>query len=402
MSVKETKLYDLLGVPPSASPAELKKAYMQKARQYHPDRNPDAGDLFKDISNAYDILSDPDKRQTYDRFGEEGLKEGRSPGGGGFGADILSELFGVRPQGGGRNRKGEDLVHRLNVTLEDLYNGKTTKLALRKNVICAECEGKGSPKPNAVQPCVDCRGHGVKVTLRQVGPGMVQQLQTECPKCRGMGEIIKDKDRCKKCNGNKVNQEKKVLEIFIDKGMTHKQKLVFSGEGDQEPNVIPGDVIIVLNQEQHKTFRRDGADLFMEKEITLFEALCGFSFTITHLDGRVLLVKSGPGEIIKPGDVKEVPNEGMPIHKRPFDKGVLVIKFSIKFPESISPENIPVLAKVLPEPAPLETLNMENVEEVTLQDYGTAQSANPSRGRQKEAYEEEDGGHPQGMGCSQQ
>lgn len=141
----------------------------------------------------------------------------------------------------------------------------------------------------------------MKVTLRQVGPGMVQQLQTECPKCRGLGEIIKDKDRCKKCNGNKVNQEKKVLEIFIDKGMTHKQKLVFSGEGDQEPNVIPGDVIIVLNQEQHKTFRRDGADLFMEKEITLYEALCGFSFTITHLDGRIILVKSSPGEIIKPG-----------------------------------------------------------------------------------------------------
>jgi len=241
----------------------------------------------------------------------------------------------------------------------------------------------------------------VKVTLRQVGPGMVQQLQTECPKCRGMGEIIKDKDRCKKCNGNKVTQEKKVLEIFSEKGHTHKQKLVFSGEGDQEPNVIPGDVIIVLNQEPHKIFRRDNADLFMEKEINLYEALCGFTFSITHLDGRVLLVKSNPGEIIKPGDVKEIPNEGMPIHRRPFDKGVLVIKFGIKFPDTIAPDNYSLLAKVLPEPAPLEGINMENVEEVSLQDYGIAQSANPSRGR-KEVYEEEDGGHPQGMGCTQQ
>jgi len=162
--------------------------------------------------------------------------------------------------GGGRRRqrRGEDLVHPLEVTLEDLYNGKTTKLALRKNVICSVCEGfvlfpasslppycgwdgwsitdnrKGGKNLDSVKTCEACKGSGVKITLRQLGPGMVQQLQSVCSKCRGQGEVIKEKDRCKKCRGNKVVQEKKALEIFVDKGMTNKQKIVFTGEGDQE------------------------------------------------------------------------------------------------------------------------------------------------------------------------
>jgi len=299
---------------------------------------------------------------------------------------------------------GEDLVHRLPVTLEDLYNGKETKLALRKNVQCSDCDGKGASKPNAVTSCTDCRGQGIRITLRQVAPGMVQQLQQECSKCGGMGEIIKEKDKCRKCSGHKVVQEKKILEIYVEKGMTHKQKLVFSGEGDQEPNVIPGDVIILLTQEPHKIFTREGADLVMEKEITLFEALCGFSFTITHLDGRVLLVKSKSGQVIKPGSIKEIANEGMPHHRRPFDKGSLIIKFTIKFPETVDPIHVTSLQQVLPQPEPLGVLRMEEVEEVTLQEYGTSNQYKGGN-RRKEAYEEDgEGGVPQqgGIGCSQQ
>jgi len=394
---RDTKLYDLLGVAPTASQNEIKKAYMQKAKLYHPDRNPEAGDLFKEISHAYDILSDPEKKQTYDRYGEEGLQEGR----GKPANDILSQLFGFGSDG---RRKGEDLVHHMPVTLEDLYNGKTSKLSLRKHVICVECEGKGSAKPDAVQTCFDCRGQGYKLTLRHVGPGLVQQLQTECHKCGGTGEMIRDKDRCKKCGGQKVLAEKKVLEIFIDKGMIHKQKITFSGEGDQEPGLIPGDVVILLTQQPHKVFKREGANLYIERDITLFEALCGFSFTITHLDGRMLLIKSKPGEVIKPGDVKEVSGEGMPIHKRPFDKGVLVVKFNVKFPESMPPEHAEALSKVLPQPEAELRLSMENVEEVTLQEYGTAGSHNMQQGRRREVYEEEENEpmhHGGGVGCTQ-
>lgn len=404
MAAKDTKLYDVLGVPPTASPADLTRAYKQKARQYHPDRNqnsPDAEEKFKEVTAAYEVLSDAEKRQLYDRYGEEGLKEGGGRGGGGF--DLFSELFGMGGRGHGGKRRGEDLVHRLPVTLEELYNGKETKLAMRKNVLCPECDGKGSSKPNAVVNCADCRGQGVKVTLRQVAPGMVQQLQMECSKCQGRGEIIRDKDRCKKCGGDKVVQEKKILDVYVEKGMSHKQKLTFSGEGDQEPNVIPGDVIVLLVQEPHPVFTRDGGDLIMEKEITLYEALCGFSFTITHLDGRILLVKSKPGEIIKPGDIKEIPNEGMPTHRQPFDKGVLVIKFNIKFPTSIPAQHASTLANILPQPTPLGALKMEDVEEVSLQEYGTARASNTRSHRRAEAYEEDDdGGHQPGIGCAQQ
>jgi DnaJ family protein A protein 2 len=126
-------------------------------------------------------------------------------------------------------------------------------------------------------------------------------------------------------------------------------------------------VIIVLQEAEHRTFKRNDADLLVEHEITLFEALCGFEFVLTHLDGRTLLIKSNPGEIIKPGDVKEIPGEGMPMWKHPFDKGLLIIKFTIKFPEAISPDAAKVLQRVLPNPEPLPQLEMGEYEEVMLQ-----------------------------------
>jgi len=410
---KDTKFYDLLGVPPTATQEEITKGYRKMAMKFHPDRNPDAGDKFKEISHAYDVLSDPEKRQMYDRYGEEGLNEG----GPGFHSaeDLFSSFFGggggffggMGGMGGGRRgpRRGEDLVHALDVSLEDLYNGKTTKLSLRKNVICTECKGKGGKNPDSVRTCDSCRGSGVKVTLRQFGPGMVQQLQSVCPKCRGEGEVMKESDRCTKCKGNKVMQEKKVLEIFIEKGMTHKQKIVFHGEGDQEPDVIAGDVVIVLDEQEHDVFKRDGADLIMSKEITLLEALCGFSFTIKHLDGRTLLVKSNPGDVVKPGDVKEIPGEGMPMHKRPFDKGVLIIKFNVVFPESVSPDAARILETALPKQRrELPTnLSMDDVEEVTLQDFDPGRKAQGARKREVYSSEDDDDeGGPTRMDCSQQ
>ncbi|KAL6055360.1 DnaJ subfamily A member 2 [Balamuthia mandrillaris] len=421
----ETTFYDLLGVPPNASDSQIKKGYRKMAREFHPDRNPNAGDKFKEISYAYEILSDPEKRKIYDKYGAERLKEGGGMGGGGFGAeDFFSTMFGMGGGGGfggaRRRQKGEDLVHALSVSLEDLYTGKTTKIRLRKNVICDECRGAGSKNPNAVQTCEGCRGRGIKVTLRQVGPGMVQQLQQQCPDCGGEGEVLREKDRCKKCKGRKVVQASKILEIYIDKGMKHKQKITFAGEGDQEPGVLPGDVIIILKQLEHPVFRREGANLFMEQEISLFEALCGFAYTIKHLDGRTLLVKSPPGgEVIKPGDVKVIPNEGMPIHRRPFDKGQLIIHFKVVFPERISPEEAHELAKILPVGrapyVPRENggrmdngngngeMELEEVEEVHLENFDPAKMEEANQRQRREVYEEdEDEQHGPSVGCTQQ
>jgi len=186
--------------------------------------------------------------------------------------------------------------------------------------------------------------------------------------------------------------------------MRNKQKIVFSGEGDQEPDIIPGDVIIVLQEVEHAKFKRNETDLLIEQEITLYEALCGFEFVITHLDGRVLRIRSNPGEIIKPGDVKEIPGEGMPTYKQPFDKGLLILKFKVKFPEVVPPEAAKLLEKVLPKPAPLPPLEMGEFDEVLLQDYGTTErgQSNGNRHKRGEAYEEDEEHGGSRLDCTQQ
>lgn len=402
----------MLGVTREANEAEIKKQYRKLAMQYHPDKNPspEAAEKFKEISHAYEVLSDPEKRETYDRFGEEGLRDSGGPG---FSAeDIFSQFFGggffggggPRRGGGGRPqvRKGEDLVHPLKVTLEELYMGKTTKLALQKHILCPTCAGKGAKNPNSVTKCQQCRGAGVKVTLRQIAPGMVQQLQQTCPDCHGEGEVIKDKDRCTNCRGNKIVQEQKVLDVHIDKGMRHGQKIVFAGEGDQAPDIIPGDIIVVLQQKEHAVFKREGEDLFMEHSLTLFEALCGFELHITHLDGHIVRVKSEPGQVVTPGEIRSLEGCGMPGYKRPFDKGRLVIKFNVQFPTKITPEAAKQLERVLPKPKPKPAVKDDEVEDATLSAFNPSERPNSSyRG---EAYDEDDDDHPhqQGVSCSQQ
>lgn len=182
--------------------------------------------------------------------------------------------------------------------------------------------------------CMSCHGTGMQVRVHQLIPGMVQQVSTVCHSCQGQGQRISQKDRCKACAGRKILRQKKILEVHIDKGMRDGQKIVFHGEGDQEPGLEPGDIIIVLDQREHPTFTRRGHDLVMSMELQLVEALCGFQKPVQTLDNRTLLVTSHPGELIKPGDTKCVMNEGMPVHPRPFDKGHLIIHFSVVFPQA--------------------------------------------------------------------
>jgi len=225
--------------------------------------------------------------------------------------DLFSQLFGGGGGGGGffggfggggrqqGPRRGKDLVHRVNVTLEDLYKGKTTKLALTRHIICSKCNGKGG-KEGAVKTCSPCNGRGVRVMLRQMGP-MLQQIQQPCSDCDGTGEQIDPKLRCKVCNGKKVVSERKFLEVHIDKGMRGGQTITFAGESDQAPDVIPGDVVIVIEEKPHDRFTRDGDNLKIEVEIDLLTALAGGQIAIKHLDDRALLVDIVPGSPIKDG-----------------------------------------------------------------------------------------------------
>lgn len=374
---------------------------------------------FKEIAHAYEVLSDPEKREIYDQYGEDALKEGMGGGGGGDGMNgafgLFSELFGGNPFGGGSSRgrrqmRGEDIVHSLKVSLEDLYLGTSKKLSLSRNVICSKCSGKGS-KSGASMKCSKCQGRGMKVTLRQIGPGMIQQMQQPCNDCKGTGETISDKDRCSQCKGEKVVQQKKVLEVHVEKGMQNGQKITFHGEANEAPDTITGDIVFVLQQKEHPKFKRKGEDLFLEHTLSLTEALCGFQFILTHLDGRQLLVKSPTGEVVKPDSFKAINDEGMPLHGRPFMKGKLYIHFNVEFPETLPAEQVASLEKVLPPKTALQYTDMEieECEETTMQDVKMEEEMKrKTQQRRQEAYDEDDeedgygGGGAQRVQCAQQ
>lgn len=404
-----TKYYTALAVERTATQDEIKKAYRKMAIKNHPDKGGDP-EKFKEISQAYDVLSDPEKREIYDQYGEDALKEGMGGGGGGGGNpfDIFESFFGGG-MGGGRSRhsgprKGENVAHPLKVTLEDMYRGTTKKLSLSKNVICSKCSGAGSKSGNTGR-CTGCQGSGMKVTIRQIGPGMVQQMQSVCPECRGNGQCIKEADKCVQCRGNKVVQEKKILEVNIEKGMTHGQKIKFEGEADEAPDTIAGDVVLILQQKEHPTFKRKGNDLFIEKEISLTEALCGYKFTIQHLDGRQLLVSSNEGEIVKPGMFKAVYDEGMVDWQRSYDKGKLYVHFTIKFPSNgdIADDDIAALEKVLGARS-VPSVDMDSCEEVTAHDIDMETEMRSQRQKAEQtAYDDDEGADgPQRVQCAQQ
>ncbi|CAM6095664.1 unnamed protein product [Calypogeia fissa] len=408
-----TRYYDILGVSKTASADELKKAYRKAAIKNHPDKGGDP-EKFKELAQAYEALSDPEKREIYDQYGEDALKEGMGGGGGSHNPfDIFESFFGTggggsfggSGRGGRRQRRGEDVVHQLKVSLEDLYNGTSKKLSLSRNVICSKCKGKGS-KTGASSRCAGCQGSGMKVSIRQLGPNMIQQMQHVCPDCRGTGETISDKDKCPQCKGQKVVQDKKLLEVHVEKGMQHGQKITFQGEADEAPDTQTGDIVFVLQLKEHLKFKRKGDDLFLEHTLTLTEALCGFQFPVTHLDNRQLLIKSSPGEIIKPGQFKAINDEGMPHYQRPFMKGRLYIHFTVDFPEtgSLTTEQQKALETILP-PRPVSQLTdmeLDECEETTLHDVNIEDEMRRKQQAQQEAYEEDEESAGPRVQCAQQ
>jgi DnaJ family protein A protein 2 len=258
-------------------------------------------------------LSDPQKRTIYDQYGEEGLEQGGGGGGGMAAEDLFAQFFGggggggpfggmFGGGGGGRPQgppKAKTILHMHKVSLEDIYKGKTSKLALQKSVICPKCTGLGG-KEGAVKKCMGCDGRGVKNMMRQMGP-MIQRFQTVCPDCGGEGEIIKEKDKCKQCNGKKTVVERKVLHVHVDRGARPGTKIEFRGEGDQSPGVEPGDVIFEIEQKPHARFDRKDDDLYFQADIDILTALGGGKINIEHLDERWVSIDIIPGEVIAPG-----------------------------------------------------------------------------------------------------
>lgn len=288
--------YEVLGVAKTASADEIKKAYRKLAMKHHPDRNPDdksAEEKFKVANEAYEILSDEDKRAAYDRHGHAGVDP--NMGGGGFGggggnfSDIFGDVFGDIFGGGGgrggqqRSSRGADLRYTLELDLEEAVRGAKVQIRVPTLAACETCEGTGAKKGTTVDTCRTCNGQG-QVRVQQ---GFFSMAQT-CPTCRGRGKTIKDP--CGSCSGQGRVEKSKTLDVKIPAGVDTGDRIRLSGEGQAGANGAPaGDLYVQVQVRDHKIFERDGADLYCEVPISFTDAALGGELEVPTLDGRVKL-----------------------------------------------------------------------------------------------------------------
>ncbi|MEO0436473.1 MAG: molecular chaperone DnaJ [Pseudomonadota bacterium] len=285
--------YDVLGVSKGADEKDIKKAYRRVAMKYHPDRNPDdpnADDKFKEASEAYEILSDSEKRAAYDQFGHAGVES--QMGGGGFSAggsfaDIFGDVFGDIFGGGGRGRggaqRGSDLRYTLEISLEDAVRGSTVEIRVPTLVSCSTCNGSGARKGSSPTTCGTCGGAG-QVRMQQ---GFFQVQQT-CPTCRGRGSTISDP--CTSCRGAGRIEKTKKLSVKVPPGVDTGDRIRLAGEGEAGAEGGPaGDLFVQMSVKQHPIFERDGKHLYCEVPITFADAALGGELEVPTLDGRVKL-----------------------------------------------------------------------------------------------------------------
>lgn len=338
----DTEYYDILKVSPSASESEIKKAYRKLAKEYHPDKNKDdqnANEMFQKVAEAYEILSDPDKRAMYDEHGKEGLQQ--TPGNDPFG---FESFFGGMNRGRRQQPKGSDLRVKLDVTLEDLYMGRTIELEVSNQQLCPHCRGSGADSKDDVKTCTVCHGTGVQIVRHQVAPGFIQQMQHPCPSCKGQGKTIKKK--CHVCGGTKVVRGTNVLTLEVERGMDSGETIIFSRMADQLPGHIAGDLVYVLEAAPHAVYRRLESHLYTTITVSLAEALLGFSRTIEHLDGRAVVVERTT--VTQPGQVITLEGEGMPKHHFPSEFGNLYVEVTVVLPASLTPDQAKALKESLP------------------------------------------------------
>ena len=346
--------YEVLGVDKSASADEIKKAYRKKAIQYHPDRNPGdkaAEEKFKEAAEAYDVLSNPDKRQRYDQFGHAGVSGAAGNGGpyGGFGEgmsmdDIFSmfgDIFGGRGGFGGfgssgrgsssatRRYRGSDLRVKVKLTLNEIANGVEKKFKLKKYVTCTHCHGSGS-EDGQTETCPTCHGTGTVTRTQQTFLGMMQS-QTTCPNCGGEGRIIKN--RCKACGGDGIVQGEEIVSVKIPAGVMEGMQLSMNGKGNAgKRNGIAGDLLILVEEEPHPELTRDKNDLIYNLLLNFPTAALGGTVEIPTLDGKAR-VKIDAGT--QPGKLLRLRGKGLP-DINGYGRGDEIVNISVYVPETLN------------------------------------------------------------------
>lgn len=295
--MSKTDYYQTLGVSRQASPEEIKKAYRHQAMKHHPDRNAgdkNAEETFKSIKEAYEVLSDPQKRARYDQLGHAAFEQGMGGAGGrgfDFGdigdifGDIFGDVFGGGARGGrrGRGQRGSDLIYNLEMTLEQAVHGTTVQLQIPTWVSCTECHGSGAKKGSSPTPCITCAGQG-QVYMQQ---GFFSVAQT-CPQCHGQGKVIKDP--CVKCQSQGRVQQAKTLSVKVPPGVDTGDRIRLQGEGEAGLHGAPaGDLFVQVKIKQHPIFSREGNDLHCEIPVSFTTLALGGEIEVPSLDGRVRL-----------------------------------------------------------------------------------------------------------------
>ena len=296
--------YEVLGLKKGASESEIKSAFRKKAMKYHPDRNPgdkEAEEKFKEVNEAYSILSDPEKKSRYDQFGFAGVDPNSGFGQGGFNAgnfeDMFGDIFGSMFGGGfggfgGRQqarrngpRKGQDMQARVTITFDEAFFGTKKKIKLRKDVKCKDCGGTGAEKGSAKKVCPVCNGSGQIRNQRQTPFGMMANVTT-CNNCGGSGEVIENP--CPTCGGSGTVKKEVTIEVSIPAGIDDQQVVSIRGQGGPGMNGGPdGDLFVIVNVRSHKIFNRYGQDLELELPITFTQAALGAEVTIPTMTGKV-------------------------------------------------------------------------------------------------------------------
>ena len=365
--------YDVLGVTKSASAEEIKKAYRKMAIKYHPDKNPgdkQAEDNFKEAAEAYEILSNAEKKQRYDHYGHAGVGGASGGGGGNYGGggmnmeDIFSQFGDIFGNGGGggspfdsffggggqqsrggrRVAKGSNLRIKVKLTLEEIANGAEKKIKVNKQITCKTCDGTGAKDKSSVSTCKTCGGSGA---VRRVTNTILGQMQTSstCPTCNGSGQQITSK--CTVCHGEGTTRGEETISINIPAGVSDGMQLSMSGKGNAAPNGgIPGDLIILIEETPHESLKREGNNVVYDLHVSIIDAALGFSVEVPTIDGKAK-IKIEPGT--QSGKLLRLKGKGIP-EVNSYHRGDEIIHVNIWTPKVLSAEERSLLEKLRASP----------------------------------------------------